>query len=410
VGNRKTALLAISGGLAGLLSWLVSEPFVSTIPPEHHFSVGSFYGWFAHLLFGALAGGALSLTISKQRAHWPSAWLSGALGAVLGGASVCATDALSDLIWIQIEGSNWLARGETVVPSFFWNIAVALVLAISVAIATHPTPARLKRAVSAALLAGFIAFFLRLAFGPLAGIIELWGVDMKDVLDGKVVLQRWIPFSPSRLFDFMGMGIVIGLVLGFGDTMMRRAWMRVILTSNETRDYPIEDGPNRLGSGEGLEVPLFGDRSVKPVHAIVQKEIGSYYITDVGSDSGTLLNGHPVRQAPISDGDEVTIGRYQMQFRLAATHEYYDPERPFGYIPLDDPSPAQAAQHRLIDPFGNIHNLLPGITKIGRDPAIAINVAYDLKVSPLHAEIESDERVFREILLRNNLLKSVERN
>jgi pSer/pThr/pTyr-binding forkhead associated (FHA) protein len=184
------------------------------------------------------------------------------------------------------------------------------------------------------------------------------------------------------------MGIAVGLILGVGDSIMRRAWVRVILATNETRDYPLEEGPNRIGSAQGLEVPLFGDHTVDPVQATIENQAGTYFLSSQGSGAGPLLNGQPVRRAAVKDGDEIRIGGYAMQFRQPQAREHYDPNRTVGYAAVADPIPTPVAQHRIIDPFGNISGLAPGLTKIGSDPSAGINVSYDQRVARAHAEIQ----------------------
>ncbi|MGH9945313.1 MAG: diguanylate cyclase [Pyrinomonadaceae bacterium] len=41
-----------------------------------------------------------------------------------------------------------------------------------------------------------------------------------------------------------------------------------------------------------------------------------YHVTDLGSTNGTLLNGHPVADAYLEDGDKLTIGEHLIRFDL----------------------------------------------------------------------------------------------
>jgi pSer/pThr/pTyr-binding forkhead associated (FHA) protein len=44
-------------------------------------------------------------------------------------------------------------------------------------------------------------------------------------------------------------------------------------------------------------------------------------LTDLDSKNGTLLNGSPVQTAHLSNGDTITIGKYQIVFQLPAIEE-----------------------------------------------------------------------------------------
>src|SRR3989338_446986 len=50
------------------------------------------------------------------------------------------------------------------------------------------------------------------------------------------------------------------------------------------------------------------DKQASRLHAIISKEGGSFYIKDLNSQNGTLLNNKPVSFAELSNGDEIKIG------------------------------------------------------------------------------------------------------
>src|SRR5215469_13375638 len=97
--------LALAGGVDGLLACLAGLPFLphTSIPDKHlesQFTLGTFYGWFSHLLLGAAIVGTLATAYSIERMDWGPALLHGLVGAVLGGALGCGGDAFSD--WLMI--------------------------------------------------------------------------------------------------------------------------------------------------------------------------------------------------------------------------------------------------------------------------------------------------------------------
>lgn len=50
-------------------------------------------------------------------------------------------------------------------------------------------------------------------------------------------------------------------------------------------------------------------------HARLRRTESGYVITDLGSTNGTLVNGRPVREQLLEDGDTVTIGETDLRFR-----------------------------------------------------------------------------------------------
>jgi 8-oxo-dGTP diphosphatase len=82
-----------------------------------------------------------------------------------------------------------------------------------------------------------------------------------------------------------------------------------------TRRVPLSDKTIRIGRTPDNDLAL-SDLDVSRHHAELQKsDAGSYEIIDLGSHSGTLVNGKRVSQATLTDQDIVTIGH--STFRLA---------------------------------------------------------------------------------------------
>lgn len=56
------------------------------------------------------------------------------------------------------------------------------------------------------------------------------------------------------------------------------------------------------------------DRFVSGRHAVVGHDQGRYYVEDLKSSNGTLLNGRPVQRAPLTHGDAIRIGPLNITF------------------------------------------------------------------------------------------------
>jgi adenylate cyclase len=93
----------------------------------------------------------------------------------------------------------------------------------------------------------------------------------------------------------------------------------------ELRKYPLAaDKPCRIGRSEGNTIVLDDDLASRN-HAIVQAtDAGVFYVTDVGSTNGTLLNGGRVSApTPLKPGDIIQIGSHAFTFyqQVPATPE-----------------------------------------------------------------------------------------
>lgn len=73
------------------------------------------------------------------------------------------------------------------------------------------------------------------------------------------------------------------------------------------RGFPVAAGTTVIGRKNtcGLRIPL---TSVSRQHCEVVLEGDAATLRDLGSSNGTFLNGQRVQQAPLSAGDEITVG------------------------------------------------------------------------------------------------------
>ena len=102
-------------------------------------------------------------------------------------------------------------------------------------------------------------------------------------------------------------------------------------TARKRYRHPNPGGVVRSGGGRSGEVfQLQGERTsvgrspdcdiflddvtVSRRHALITEEGGRFTIEDLGSLNGTFLNRHRIEQAPLTDDDEVQIGKYRLVF------------------------------------------------------------------------------------------------
>ena len=57
------------------------------------------------------------------------------------------------------------------------------------------------------------------------------------------------------------------------------------------------------------------DPGVSRQHARIRRTESGYIITDLGSTNGTLVNGRQVQEQTLEDGDTITIGETDLEFR-----------------------------------------------------------------------------------------------
>ncbi|HSS60602.1 MAG TPA: prolyl oligopeptidase family serine peptidase [Candidatus Limnocylindrales bacterium] len=63
---------------------------------------------------------------------------------------------------------------------------------------------------------------------------------------------------------------------------------------------------------------VVGDPATSGHHGRIEPRNGSFWISDLGSTNGTLVNGEPVIEKQLSDGDMIAIGQNTLRFTLEA--------------------------------------------------------------------------------------------
>jgi predicted nucleic acid-binding Zn-ribbon protein len=79
------------------------------------------------------------------------------------------------------------------------------------------------------------------------------------------------------------------------------------------RVVPLQEGWTRLGRSLAAHV-RFDDPTVSRRHALVHCQDADARVLDDRSLNGVFLNGEKVEWAELSDGDEISIGRFKLYF------------------------------------------------------------------------------------------------
>ena len=78
----------------------------------------------------------------------------------------------------------------------------------------------------------------------------------------------------------------------------------------------LSEGDNSIGRGNDAAINL-SDESVSRQHAVIRCQDGKLSLFDVGSRSGTVLNGQSIGGHLITNGDVISIGRSEFTMMAA---------------------------------------------------------------------------------------------
>lgn len=90
-------------------------------------------------------------------------------------------------------------------------------------------------------------------------------------------------------------------------------FLRIFLNGKVENVKQFSDAQIVIGSGEESHLRL-NNEAVSPVHAVIEERDAGYYISDMGSQSGTFKNGVKIFDEAIVAQDEFSIGPYKIEF------------------------------------------------------------------------------------------------
>ncbi|HOF87420.1 MAG TPA: FHA domain-containing protein [Armatimonadota bacterium] len=105
--------------------------------------------------------------------------------------------------------------------------------------------------------------------------------------------------------------------IGQESALIGKLWLLDQHSGHIERVYELSDEQVIVGRREDCAVCLSGN-TVSRRHAQIRYQNGQYFISDLNSTNGTLLNNEAtVGEELLRDRDEISIGVYKLIFRLS---------------------------------------------------------------------------------------------
>ena len=123
----------------------------------------------------------------------------------------------------------------------------------------------------------------------------------------------------SRALGFTLLGAFIGLFVGLMPVVVAGFLGRLKVVSsgrNEGKEILLDKQASIIGASERCDLALYGKSDVTERHAQVQRGKDGYTIRPLGQAS-VWVNGQPVVEQRLTDGDRIKIGSEELIFRGA---------------------------------------------------------------------------------------------
>jgi len=83
----------------------------------------------------------------------------------------------------------------------------------------------------------------------------------------------------------------------------------------EGLEVPVDRGWLVIGRGRGADVVL-AEPTISRAHAAIGFEKDAFFVQDLGSTNGTLVNGTREEKCALQDGDEIQMGKLILGIKL----------------------------------------------------------------------------------------------
>jgi len=146
--------------------------------------------------------------------------------------------------------------------------------------------------------------------GALGGGVGGLLFSLSDLIQVRDFLPR-----TSLVLALVILGGGVGLFAGFAHFILKEAWIKVETGFRPGREMMLDKMETSIGRAESCDLGLFGDNSINRVHARIERQGASYFLTDAGGEGGTFLNNRRVTQSTkLHSGDLIRLGGSVLMF------------------------------------------------------------------------------------------------
>ena len=237
--------------------------------------------WFVWI--GLLIGLGLAIAEPIVGYNWKSAVAQAVIGAVLGalGGFICSLFINQVYNFLQGDTQGFTFR-QVFARGVGWSILGAF-LAIAPGIAMR----------------NWKKFLLGLAGGAIGGLL---GGILFDLI------CQWTDSAvPARCVNILGLGVGAAVATALLEEAAKQGWLKVATGVITGKQFILYRNPTVIGSSPKTEIYLFKDPTVAPRHAAINGIGGEFLLTALNGAT-VLLNGQPVKQQRLRNGDQIRVG------------------------------------------------------------------------------------------------------
>ena len=283
--NKPWCYLAIAGLIFGFGGWVVAEIFC----PERNYIFNTFLLTAACVFIGFGISSAEQFMNGNYMSALVRGFLAAGIGLLCGPVAFYYAGGVGNVLFFYFGGGQGRMYVDIIAIALAWSFAGCFV-AIAPGILMWSS-----KKIELGIKGGFV--------GGLLGGILFYPVFM--------ITQTY--FLP-RLVVVVSLGVFAGLAIGLLEEAAKQGWLKVTAGLLAGKQFIIYKNPTIIGSSPKCEIYLFKDAAVKPSHAAIRIQEKSFVIEALDGTGAVYVNGQPVSERKLRNGDSISIGSTQFVF------------------------------------------------------------------------------------------------
>jgi len=156
----------------------------------------------------------------------------------------------------------------------------------------------------------------------LEGLLPSLKTEFAGLLKETATQRRWRPAGPLKI------SFIQDEAVGLGKFEVKAAHepateaeqsqtpppVLINLGASPPQQWALSAPVSNLGRSSTCEIVL-SDANASRTHAQIEKRSADYWIEDLGSTNGTLVNGSLIKERKLVHGDRVVIGNTELEYR-----------------------------------------------------------------------------------------------
>lgn len=285
----------IAGAIGGFLAWAINEPLTSD-----RGAVGNASEVFlSSLIFFAIVGGCVGLFLGGVEGvsslNYRKAALGGAIGFGIGAVGGGLAGLLGQAAYGILGGTgDQLSILQIFARTVGWTIA-----GIFVGLGQGATGRSVKKVIN-----GIVG-------GAIGGFI---GGMLFDPIGVVMAISSSNPGLVSRLLALIVIGAASGAAIGLIEELRKEAWLVITGGPLTGKQFILYNTVTTIGSSPKCDIALLKDQYLAPEHCSIEVSGAQHLLRDLGSQSGTAVNGRPLQRHPLRRGDVIQIGQTTLEY------------------------------------------------------------------------------------------------